>query len=139
MVLDSEEEGNETAGDAGIGFFDPIVRLVFDPRISCGTGPSYGTAGCGAYSCPSRNASTPRDGFLERPDRGPHFVLSRWRPAAPWRELGGGADQALDRHPCVAHRGRKPREKMKIGQTLRSGSFEFDLHEKKPWLVPQTD
>jgi hypothetical protein len=41
--------------------------------------------------------------------------------------------------PCVARRGRKPREKMKIGQTLRSGSFEFDLHEKKPWLVPHTD
>jgi hypothetical protein len=26
---------------------------------------------------------------------------------------------------------------MKIGQTLRYGSFEFDLHEKKQWLVPQ--
>jgi hypothetical protein len=76
-------------GDAGIGFFDPIVRSVFDPRISCGTGPSCGTAGCGAYICPSRNASTQRDGLLERPDLGRHFVLSRWRPAAPWRELGG--------------------------------------------------
>ena len=98
-MLDSEEEGNETAGDAGIGFFDPIVRLVFYRRISCGTGPSYGTAGCGAYSCPSRNASTPRDGFLERPDRGPQFVLSRWRPAAPWRELGGVS--VYDDHPFI--------------------------------------
>jgi len=83
--------------------------------------------------------------LLERPDRGRHFVLSRWRPAAPWRELGGAPDQAL--HPIkglignrVWRAGVENREKkIKIGQTLRSGSFEFDLHEKKQWLVPHTD
>ena len=35
-------------------------------------------------------------------------------------------------------RGRKPREKSKIDQTLRSGSFEFDFMPKEPWLQKRT-
>ena len=81
---------------AGAGFFDPTV-LFSTPESRVGQGPRVEPTGCGAYRCQSRNASTKRDGLLERPDRGRHFVLSRWRPAAPWRELGGAPDQAL--HP----------------------------------------
>ena len=121
------------------GFLTPLSVLFSTPESRVGPGPRVEPQDAGLTAVKVGMRARRATAFLERPDRGRHFVLSRWRPAAPWRELGGGADQALDRHPCVARRGRKPREKMKIGQTLRSGSFEFDLHEKKPWLVPQTD
>ena len=64
-----------------VSFFDPIV--FFDPKESCRTLDPQDAG----LTAPSRNASTQSDGSLERPDRGRHFVLSRSRPAATWREL----------------------------------------------------
>jgi hypothetical protein len=114
-------------GDARIGFFDPIVSCfrprVFDPRISCGTRALVWNRRMRGLQLPKLECE--HDGSLERPDRGRHFVLSRSRPAARWRELGllqtsfGGLVACvflLSRGPCATNpprtrRGRNPREK----------------------------
>jgi hypothetical protein len=80
-------------------FLNPVLFLTPESRVGPGRRLEPQDAGL------TGNVSTfvwnilERACLLERPERGRHFVLSRWRPAAPWRELGGSADQGLDRHP----------------------------------------
>ena len=98
------------------GFLTPLSVLFSTPESRVGPGPRVEPQDAGLTAVKVGMRARRATAFLERPDRGRHFVLSRWRPAAPWRELGGAPDQGLDRPPCVARQGRKPREKMKIGQ-----------------------
>jgi hypothetical protein len=84
------------------------------------------------WSLPSRNASTQRDGSLQRQDGGRHFLLSCSCPAASWHKLGLLQSDPLSSmqtarlccwHQCVSvwiATSFRPRPRMIIDQCLHA-------------------
>ena len=81
-------------------FLTPSSVLFSTPESRVGPGPRVEPQDAGLTAVKVGMRARRATAFLERPDRGRHFVLSRWRPAAPWRELGGA--------PCGSTRGPGP-------------------------------